>query len=272
MSDWIVNEPKRGWRRLALGDAWRRRDLALTFATRDFKVRYRQTLLGVAWALLEPLAGSIALVLVFGRLAQVAPDGTSHLAFTLVGFAAWSYFSGSSSAASQSLVGQVDLITKVYFPRILAPIGSLLPGVVDMSIAFVLALIVGAVDGTLPGIEILVLPVCVIALVTATAGISLVFATLNVRFRDVRYTYPILLQVLFFLTPVAYSPDLVDGRWAWVYGLNPFAGTVSALRWSLLGAERPETWWLSSLAMTVVLFLIGVAMFQQAERRFSDVI
>ncbi|MFN8020407.1 MAG: ABC transporter permease [Acidimicrobiales bacterium] len=272
MSDWIVNEPKRGWRRLALGEAWRRRDLALTFATRDFKVRYRQTILGVAWALLEPLAASIALVLVFGRLAKVAPEGTSHLAFTLAGFAAWSYFSSASSAASQSLVGQVDLITKVYFPRILAPIGSLLPGVVDMGIALVLASIVAAIDGQFPGIELLALPVALALLVLATVGVSLVFATLNVRFRDVRYTYPMLLQVLFFLTPVAYSPDLVDGAWAWVYGLNPFAGIVSAIRWSLLGADQPHAWWLSSVGVSVVLLVLGVTLFQQAERRFSDVI
>lgn len=270
--DWVTNEPTRGFGSLRLRELWARRELAVLFARRDFKVRYRQTVFGVLWALLEPLVGAAALVLVFGTLAGVAPGEVPHLPFAVVGFAAWSYFASAANGASQSLVAHSDLVTKVYFPRLLLPLGALLPGLVDLAIGLSLGLALGLLAGLSPGPAVALLPMWVVLLVAATAGLGVSFGALNVRFRDVRYVFSMVTQVLFFLTPIAYSEDLVTGGWAVLYGLNPFAGIVSGLRWSLLGVGGPQSWWLASLGSTLVLVVVAVVVFQRGERRFADII
>lgn len=271
---WTVNEPSQGFlRSLRFAELWAARDLAVLFAGRDLKVRYRQTLFGVVWAVLQPLAGATALVLVFGGLAEVSTGDVPHLPFAIVGFAAWSYFAAAAGGVSQSLVSHSDLVTKVYFPRLLLPIGALLPGLVDLAIGLLLASAVAVWLGVAPGLAVVTLPVWVVLLVAASAGIGLVFCSLNVRFRDVRYVFPMLVQLLFFLTPIAYPADLVSGGWRYVYGLNPFAVVVSGLRWALLGpAEGPRAWWSMSVVTTVVLFALGLWLFQRGERRFADII
>jgi lipopolysaccharide transport system permease protein len=269
---WLVNEPTRGLRAFRVSELWESRDLALLFATRDLKVRYRQAVFGVAWALVQPLLGALVLVFVFGRVAEISTGDVPHLPFALIGYAAWTYFSASSSAASQSLVQHADLVTKVYFPRLLLPIGALLPRLLDLGIGLVLGLGVAAWLGVGPPWAFTLVPAWIALLVLASTGFALLFGALNVRFRDAQFIFPMLVQILFFLTPIAYPAGLVSDRWLTIYALNPFAGIVSGLRWSLIGAGHPESWWLISMASALVILAVGAVVFQQGERRFADVI
>ena len=271
-TEWIVNRPRRGLGGLRLREHWDARELALIFANRDFKVRYRQTLLGLLWALLQPLAGAAALVVVFGRLAGVSTGDVPHLPFAIVGFAAWSYFASATAAASETLLTNQNLITKVYFPRLLLPVGVMLPPLIDLAVGLALGGVVGLLAGVVPGWPLLTFPVWILFLIVPTAGVGLTFGALNVRFRDVRFVWPILLQVLFFLTPVAYPASLVDGPLRYLYALNPFAGTISALRWSMFGTGRFESWWVVSLGAGLIVFILGLLIFHHNERRFADVI
>jgi lipopolysaccharide transport system permease protein len=271
-ADWVVNRRRRGLGRLQLREHWDSRHLAMIFAKRDLTVRYRQTVLGVAWALLQPMVGAAALVVVFGRLAGVSTGEVPHLPFALVGFAAWTYIAGSTAAASETLIANQNLVTKVYFPRLLLPASTMLPGLVDLGIGLLLGVAVAAMAGILPGWQLLTTPVWILWLIVPSMGLGLMFGALNVRFRDVRFVWPILLQVLFFLTPVAYPADLVSGALRYVYALNPFVGVVSALRWSLFGLGPFQAWWLISFSTGIAVFGAGLLVFSHNERRFADVI
>jgi lipopolysaccharide transport system permease protein len=270
--DWVVNQPTRGMRSLRLGELWAGRDLMWLLAARDLKVRYRQTALGVLWAVIAALTGSLVLVLVFGRFAGVSTGTVPHVPFVIVGFAAFTYFSASAGAASQSLVDHIDLVTKVYFPRLLLPLGMMLPAFVDLGIGLALAVVAAIVTGVEFGWALVAVPLWVLLLWAASAGIGLTFCALNVRFRDVRYVFPLVIQLLFFLSPVAYPASLVHEDWLYVYGINPFAGILTALRWSILGGGEPAAWWLVSSATALALLVVGVASFKRSERRFADII
>src|SRR5215218_2469655 len=269
---WVENRAPTGWHKVDVRELWAYRELIAFLAVRDLKVRYKQAVLGMAWAVIQPLAGTLVFTLVFGRIAKLPSDGVPYAVFAFVGVSVWSYFSTSVQAAMSSLVGNVGLVTKVYFPRMAAPIAAVLPGLVDFGVALAILAVLMVVYGVTPGLGLLALPLCVLVLVTVTFGVGLLLATLNVRYRDVKGVSSLLLQLWLFASPVAYASSVVDGRWRGLYNLNPMAGLIDAFRWSLLGTSPPSVGSLTSLAVLVVLLFVGVAAFSREERRFADII
>ena len=270
---WVENRPSTSWLpRVDLRELWAYRELALFLALRDLKVRYKQTFFGIAWAVIQPLAAVVVFSVVFGRLVGVPSDDVPYPVFVYVGMIAWIYFSTGLDEAAQSLVEKSALVTKVYFPRILAPLAALLPGLVDLGISALILAALMAAFGVVPGIAIVLLPAWVLALVAVAFGAGLWLSALNAQYRDVRHALPFLIQVWLFASPVVYPSSLVDGPWSYVYALNPMAGVVEGLRWSLVGAAPPGPHVFVSLGATLVLLASGIAYFQRAERRFADVI
>jgi ABC-2 type transport system permease protein/lipopolysaccharide transport system permease protein len=235
-------------------------------------VRYKQAVLGVGWAVVRPIVGAATLTIVFDRVVNVSSDGVPYVPFALLGYSAWSYFSGSVGGAAASLVGSSDLITKVYFPRLAAPLAAVVPGLVDFAVSALPLLVAMAWFRVLPGPALLTLPVWVAGLVVLAFSLGLCFATLNVRYRDAGPLLAVLLQLLFFLSPIAYPASSVTGAWRYVYYLNPMAGIVTGLRWSVLQGPWPGAPLAVSVAVTLVTLVSGLRYFQSAERRFADVI
>ena len=269
---WVENRAPTGWHKVDLRELWAYRELIAFLAVRDVKVRYKQAVLGMAWAVLQPLAGALVFTLVFGRIADLPSDGIPYPVFAFVGVMVWTYFSAGVQNAMSSLVGNVGLVTKVYFPRMAAPIASVLPGLLDMGISLVILAVLMVVYGVTPGLALLALPLCIVVLVALTFGVGLVLATLNVRYRDVKGISSLLLQLWLFVSPVAYASSVVEDRWGPIYDLNPMAGLIDAFRWSLLGGPPPGLDALASLGVLVVVLVAGLAVFAREERRFADII
>lgn len=269
---WVEN-PQRGNRlAAALRELLHYRELVVFLALRDLQVRYKQATFGLAWAVLQPLAGALALTLVFRRLGHVSSDGLPYLVFAFLGYAVWTYLSSAVTAANQSLVANSALVTKVYFPRLAAPLAAVLPGVVDLLVALVITGVMMAVEGIAPGPALLALPVLLVVLVALALGIGLFLAALNVTYRDAHFVSGLLLQLWFFLTPVAYPSSLVPDRWQWLYHLNPMAGIVDGFRWSVLDGPAPGSEVVLSAVVVVVVGGLGLRYFLRSERRFADVI
>jgi ABC-type polysaccharide/polyol phosphate export permease len=269
---WVEN-PQQGNRLLSqVRELWRYRELVGFLALRDLQVRYKQASFGVLWAVLQPLAGALALTVVFRRLGRVSSDGLPYLVFAFLGFSVWTYFSSSVAAANQSLVANSALITKVYFPRLAAPLASVLPGLVDLGVALVITAVLMVYEGIAPGLALLALPALALVVVLLALGVGLLLATLNVKYRDAHFAAGLLIQLWFFLTPVAYSSRLVPSGWRIAYHINPMAGVVDGFRWSLLSAPFPGTSAWASLGVTALLVAGGLAYFLRSERRFADVI
>jgi lipopolysaccharide transport system permease protein len=269
---WVENRAPTGWHKVDLRELWAYRELIAFLAVRDVKVRYKQAALGMLWAVLQPLAGALVFTVVFDRIANLPSDGIPYPVFAFVGVTVWTYFTTSVQTAMSSLVGNVGLVTKVYFPRMAAPIGAVLPGLLDMAISLGILAVLLVVYGVAPGWPLLLLPVWVVLLVALSFGVGLILATLNVRYRDVKGVSGLLLQLWLFASPVAYASSVVEGRWGPFYDLNPMAGLIDAFRWSLLDGPPPGAGALASLAVIAVLLVIGLAVFAREERRFADII
>lgn len=265
--------PSRGWVALGLRELWEYRELLWFLVWRDVKVRYKQTVLGAGWAILQPVATMVVFSLFFGRLAGVPSDGLPYPIFSFAGLVPWSFFSQGLSQSANSLVGSHNLITKVYFPRLAIPISTVLAGLVDFALAFLVLLVMMLAYGIVPGPEVLALaPLLLLALVTAL-GAGLWLSALNVQFRDVRYIVPFLTQLWLFLTPIAYPSSLLGEPWRTVYGLNPMAGVVEGFRWALLGTgEPPGAMLAASVLAALALLASGAFYFRRTERTFADVI
>ncbi len=270
--EWTENRPTHGRRALRLDQLWDYRELVAFFALRDVKVRYKQAIFGAAWAVVQPLAGAAIFTVVFDRLANVPSEGIPYLVFAFAGFSLWSYFSTSVDNARSSLVNNAALITKVYFPRLAAPVASVLPGLVDLAVALVVLLVMLIWVGLVPGIAIVAAPLFLLGAIIVALGTGTLFAALTVQYRDVDHVFGLLIQLWLFATPVAYPSSLVKGSWRWLYHLNPMVGVVDGWRWSLLGAPRPGWPALLSAGAGVLLLVLGLNVFQRAERRFADVI
>jgi ABC-type polysaccharide/polyol phosphate export permease len=269
---WVENRPRRYGRALDVRELWRHRELASFLALRDLKLRYKQAALGAAWSITQPVAGAFTLYIVFHTVVAVPSDGLPYLPFAMVGYAGWTLVSRNTGAVTGSIVSNASLITKVYFPRLLAPIASVIPGFVDFAIGLIPIAVVMVATGTAPTIALVTMPLWVLGLGLASLGVGLLFATLNVQYRDAGAVLGLLTQLWFFLSPVAYPASRVHGGWRWVYHLNPAAGLLSALRWSILDGPWPGAPLLVSLATTVILLVAGLLYFRSAERRFADVI
>lgn len=271
-ADWKENRPTAGFRSLQLGELWDYRELVLFLALRDFKAKYKQAVFGVGWAVVQPVAGVVVFTIVFRRFAGVPSDGIPYVVFALLGFVVWSYFSASLGAASTSLVTNAALVTKVYFPRIAAPIAALLPGLVQLVIGLALVVCLMAYYGIAPGLEAAVFPLAVIGAVAVAFGTGLLFAALNVKYRDVGNVLGLLMQLWLLASPVAYPTSLVPDEWRWVYALNPMVGVLDTARWSLVGTPAPGAEVLASVGSGLVLLIVGLVYFQRTERQFADLI
>jgi lipopolysaccharide transport system permease protein len=262
-----------GWAPLDLAEVWRHRELLLFMAWRDIQLRYRQTALGVAWAVLQPLLTAVVFAVFFGRLGGIPSDGLPYPLFALAGLVPWQLFAFALLQSSTSLVDNQNILRKVYFPRVIVPIASVGAGVLDFLVSFLLLAAAMAGYGISPSWRVLALaPLVLLALVTAL-GVGLWLATLNVRYRDVRYTVPFLAQLWLFATPVAYPASIVPERWRPVLGLNPMAGVVEGFRWALLGAGQVSGGLLAvSGTVSCLLLVSGLLYFRRMERGFADVI
>jgi lipopolysaccharide transport system permease protein len=269
---WIENAPTHGRRALRLDELWRYRELVAFLALRDVKVRYKQAVFGGLWAIVQPLAGAAIFTVVFSRLAGVESDGIPYFVWAFAGFALWSYFSTSVNTARGSLVSNAPLITKVYFPRLVAPLASVLPGLIDLAVAVVVLAVMMVATGQAPGVAIVAAPLFLLGAVVVALGTGMLFAALIVQYRDVQQVFGLLLQLWLFATPVAYPSSLVEGPWRWVYHVNPMVGVIEGWRWSVLGAPAPGPEALVSVAVAVAVLWAGLQVFQRSERRFADVI
>ncbi len=265
--------PPKGWASLNLGELWEYRELLFFLVWRDVKVRYKQTGLGVAWAVLQPLLTMVVFSLFFGRLAGVPSDGLPYPVFSLAALVPWTFFSYGLTQSANSVVADQQLITKVYFPRMVIPIATVLSGAVDFALAFVLLLGMMLYYGIAPTLNALwAVPLLLLALVTVL-GVGLWLAALNVRYRDVRYTVPFLTQLWLFVTPIAYPSSLLSEPWRTVYGINPMAGVVEGFRWALLGTETAPGPIIAVSALAALGILVGgMLYFRRMEESFADVI
>ena len=268
----IVIRPSRGWVSLDLRDLWRYRELLYFLTWRDIKVRYKQTIFGAAWAILQPFFTMIVFSVFFGRLAKMPSDGIPYPIFAYCALLPWSYFAGALDRASNSLVGSSHLITKVYFPRLAIPISAVMAGLVDFGIAFVVLLGMMLYYGFAPTAAALTLPLFLVLAIAAALAVGLWLSALNVQYRDVRYTVPFLTQVWLFATPIAYPSSLVPEQWRTWYGLNPMAGVVEGFRWALLGKEPPGPMLAVSIIAVVLLLIGGLYYFRRMERSFADLV
>ncbi len=256
-----------------LQEFWRYRELLLFLVWRDFKVRYKQTLLGVAWAVLQPLVATMIFFVVFGRLARVPSDDIPYPVFAYSGLVAWTYFSGAISYGANSLISNSSLLTKVYFPRLTIPTAAVLSGLPDFGIAALVLVGVMAYYGMTPDWTFVFLVVLAIPLTMLALGVSMLLSALNVRFRDVKYVVPFATQIWLFVTPIIYPVSLVPDKYRLLLALNPMTGFVEAFRATAIGG-KPMDWTLLavSLAVTCVVFLAGLLYFRRAERSFADLI
>ena len=272
-ADVVRIRPSSGWRALNLKELWRYRELLWFLALRDIKLRYKQTALGVAWAVLQPLLTMFVFTIIFGLLANVPSDGLPYPLFVLTALLPWQLFAYALTQSSNSLVAEQRLITKVYFPRLLVPLASVISGLADFAVAFALLLGMMAWYAVPLTWALLAVPLLVVFAVATALAIGVWLAALNVQYRDIKYTIPFLTQIWMFATPVGYPSSLVPEAYRPLYGLNPMAGVVEGFRWALLGQGEPPTARVAVSALTVVALLVGgMYYFRRLERVFADVI
>ena len=266
-------EPSKGWISLGLKDLWHYRELLFFLTWRDIKVRYKQTALGAAWAVIQPLFTMLAFTLFFGRLAKVPSDGIPYPLFSYTALLPWQLFAYALTESSNSVVANERLITKVYFPRLVIPLASILAGLVDFVIAFTLVIGMMVWYGVRPTWAVLTLPFFVIFTMATALGVGLWLSALNVQYRDVRYTLTFIVQFWLIASPVAYSSTLVPARWRPFYGLNPMAGVIEGFRWALLGkAQAPGAMLGVSVVVVAVVLVGGLYYYRRMESTFADVV
>jgi len=254
-------EPARGLLDLRLREAWSYRELLYFFVWRDVKVRYQQTVIGVAWVILQPLLSMGVFTLFFGRLAKLPSDGLPYPLFYFLALAPWTYFSTALSSATNVVVDNQRIITRVYFPRLILPLSSVLSGLADFAIAWVVMVVMVVGYGLRPGPPVVWLPFLLLLALGTALGVGLWLSALNALYRDVRYVVPFLMQFWLLASPVAYPSSLVPAKWQWLYGLNPMAGVIEGFRWALTGHGQAPGPLLAASATAVALLLVGGAMF-----------
>jgi lipopolysaccharide transport system permease protein len=269
----VVIEPPRSWEAMNLRELWGYRELLYFLTWREVKVRYKQTAVGAAWAVLQPLLTMVVFSVIFGALIRVPSDGLPYPVFAYTALLPWTFFSSALTRASGSLVNDAPLLTKVYFPRLLLPISAVLSVTLDFGVAFVILLAMMGWYGIVPGVALLTLPLFLLLAFTTALGCGLWLSALNVRYRDIAYVTPFLIQIWFFVTPVAYPSSIIPERWRALYGLNPMTGVVEGFRWALLDtAGAPGATIAVSTMVVLILFLGGVFFFRRTEHGFADVV
>ena len=268
-----IIEPKKGWIPIDLNEIWQYRELLYFLTKRDIKVRYKQTVLGGLWAIIQPFFTMVVFTLFFGRLAKMPSDGIPYPIFVYAGLLPWTYFANALSTSGNSLVGSQNLITKVYFPRLIIPASAALAGLLDF---FVAVSVLGALMlwyQYLPGVEILLFPFLVGLTFLCAVGVGMWLSALNVEYRDIRYVIPFLIQLWMFVSPVIYPVSLVSETYRWLLALNPMGGVINAYRASLLG-HHPIDWLLLGVSAFIILglFISGLYYFRRMEKTFADVV
>jgi lipopolysaccharide transport system permease protein len=267
---WRVIRPSGRRPRLNILELWRNRELAIVLARRDLALRYRQTLFGIGWAVLQPLLAVGIFSVVFGSVAGIGSDGAPYAVFAFAGMAIWFFVSSATSSAAESLVDNPDLVSKVWFPRLIAPAAAVFASVLDLVIASALAAIAMVAYGVAPAAQIVFLPVFALGAVAIAAGAGFWLCAANVLYRDVRYALPFLMQIWLFVSPVVFPMSLVDNELKYALALNPVAGVLEGWRWALIDGPAPGPWIAVSAATLIVLLASGLLYFRHAERTFAD--
>lgn len=269
---WVHVTPSRGWVPIRLAELWHYRELLYFLSWRDVKTRYKQTVLGVAWAIIQPFFTMVVFSLFFGRLANIPSDGIPYPIFAYAALVPWSFFANGLTQASTSLVLGSTIITKVYFPRLAMPIAAVLSGIVDFVLAFVVLLGMMLYYGMLPSPKVVLLPLFLALALITSLGTALWLSALYVQYRDIRQVVPFLLQLWLFSTPVAYPSSLLSEPWRTVYGLNPMVGVVEGFRWVLLGTAPPGPMVIVSCLVALAVLVGGAFYFRRMEKTFADVV
>jgi lipopolysaccharide transport system permease protein len=266
-------KPSVGWAWPRLRELWEYRELLFFFVWRDIKVRYKQTVLGALWAIIQPFFTMVVFSLFFGRLAKIPSDGLPYPIFSYAALVPWTFFANALTQASNSLVVSANMIKKIYFPRLTLPIATVLAGIIDFVLAFTVLLVMMLFYGLVPTVNIIWVPLFLLLALITSLGMSLWLSAMNVQFRDVQYTIPFLTQAWLFVTPIAYPSSLLPEPWRTLYGINPMAGVVEGFRWALLGTDTaPGLMMIVSAVVALILFVSGAFYFQRMEQSFADVL
>jgi len=269
-----VIEPSRGWRRLDLRELWAYRELLVALTVRDIKVRYKQTVLGAAWAILQPFMAMVVFTIFFGRLANMPSDGYPYPIFVYSALVPWMFFTNAITSSSNSLIGSAHLVSKVYFPRLIIPLSAVGVGLVDFAIAASILIAMMLFYGVGWSLNLLMAPVLLVAIAFTALGAGTCLSALTVAYRDFRYVVPFLTQLWIYLTPIMYPTAIVPAPWRWAWGLNPMAGLVDTFRYSLVG--WPDDWnptvFLISGSLAICIFFAGIFYFRRVERNFADIV
>ena len=266
-----VIRPRKGWINIDWAELYRYRELLFFLTWRDILVRYKQTVLGVAWAVLQPVFMMVVFTVIFGRLAKIDSEGLPYAVYVYAGLLPWTFFSNAVSQAGLSLVNQQALLTKIYFPRLFVPTSSVGAGLVDLAISFLVYGVILAVYGIVPSAGIIWLPLLVVLTVLAALGFGYTLAALTVSYRDFRFLVPFMMQAMMYISPVVYPVTLVPERYHWLLALNPMTGIIGAFRSAVLDTPWNPTTLVVSTLVTLVLFVFGLFFFRRTERRFADV-
>jgi lipopolysaccharide transport system permease protein len=265
--------PSKGWISLRLLDVWKYRELLYFLIWRDIKVRYKQTIIGAAWAIIQPFFTMVVFSLFFGWLAKIPSDGIPYPIFSFAALVPWTFFANGLSQSSDSLVSSANLIKKVYFPRLAIPVAAVLSGIVDFMLAFSVLLGMMFFYGIIPTWNIVWLPAFLILTLITSLGVGLWLSAMNVQFRDVRYTVPFLIQFWLFSTPIAYPSSMLSEPWRTIYGINPMVGVVEGFRWALLGTNTaPGPIIIVSSMAGFIILISGAFYFRRMEKTFADVV
>jgi lipopolysaccharide transport system permease protein len=265
-------EPSKNWLSIEIKELWFYRELLFFLAWRDIKIRYQQTVLGASWAILQPFMTMVVFSLFFGKLGKIPSEGLPYPIFNYTALLPWTFFEQAITNSTNSLVANSNMVTKVYFPRLFVPISSVLSGLVDFAIAFIVLIGMMLFYKVTPTTGIALLPVFMLLAFITAMGVSLWMSALNVKYRDVRFIVPFLTRFWFFATPVTYPSNLLSEPWRTLYGLNPMVGVVEGFRWALLGTDPPQTMIYLSAVVAVVILITGLLYFNRTEKTFADII
>ena len=267
-----IIEPTRGWRSLDLQELWAYRELLLVLTMRDIKVRYKQTVLGAAWAILQPFLTMVVFTIFFGRLANMPSDGFPYPVFIYSALVPWTFFANAIASSSNSLVGSAHLISKVYFPRLIIPLSAVAVAIVDFAVASSILLGMMIYYGVGWSLNLIMAPVLLLAIMFTALGVGTCLSALTVSYRDFRYVVPFMVQLWMFVTPVIYPASLIPAQWRWLFQLNPMSGLIEGFRAVFLGQSLNFFALAISASVAITLFFIGVMLFERFERRFADII
>jgi lipopolysaccharide transport system permease protein len=267
-----IIRPLKGWIPIDLKELWAYRELIYTFASRDIKVRYKQTALGATWAIIQPLFTMVIFTIIFGGFAKIPSEGIPYPLFSYAALLPWTLFAEGITRSTSSMITNSNIMTKVFFPRLVMPISGILSPVVDLAVASIILIGMTLYYGFVPTINIICLPAFILLALATSLGVGLWLSALNVQYRDFQYTVPFIIQLWLYSSPVVYASTLVPEKYRMLYGLNPMAGVIEGFRWALLGTEPPSSMILVSVLMVALILISGAYYFKRMEKTFADVV